>query len=78
MTKTFNSLSDLASAFGKSIDDNAHQEVSHDENLVYSTADGRISQSKSVAVRLLTVLQKFAEKLKGEKVKVLSRLAVWV
>lgn len=69
MTKTFNSLSDLASAFGKSIDDNDHQEVSHDENLVYSTADGRISQSKSVAVTPSDGFAKVRRETKGRKGK---------
>ena len=49
MTKTFNSLSDLASAFGKSSNDTTPQATHHDENLVYTSAEGRISLKKLVA-----------------------------
>jgi len=47
MTKTFSSLSDLASAFGKSIDDTANKQANADQSLVYSTSEGRINQTKS-------------------------------
>lgn len=69
MTKTFNSLSDLASAFGKSNKDTTQQETRHDENLVYSTAEGRISQNKDVAVTPSDGFAKVRRETKGRKGK---------
>ena len=69
MTKTFNSLSDLASAFGKSSKDSTQQETRHDENLVYSTAKGRISQSKDAAVTPSDGFAKVRRETKGRKGK---------
>jgi translation initiation factor 1 len=69
MTKTFNSLSDLASAFGKSSKDTTQQETPHDENLVYSTAQGRISQSKDVTVTPSDGFAKVRRETKGRKGK---------
>ena len=50
MTKTFSSLSDLASAFGKNIDEANNKQNNNDQSLVYSTADGRITPVKNLAV----------------------------
>ncbi|WP_081178524.1 translation initiation factor [Colwellia sp. PAMC 21821] len=69
MTKTFSSLSDLASAFGKSIDDTTHQDTKHDEALVYSTTDGRITQTKNVAVTPSDGFAKVRRETKGRKGK---------
>jgi translation initiation factor 1 len=69
MTKTFSSLSDLASAFGKSIDDTANQDTQHDEALVYSTTDGRINQTKNIAVTPSDGFAKVRRETKGRKGK---------
>lgn len=69
MTKTFNSLSDLASAFGKSSDEKAHPETRHDENLVYSTSEGRINQNKTIAVTPSDGFAKVRRETKGRKGK---------
>ena len=69
MTKTFNSLGDLAAAFGKSSNEETHQETKHDENLVYSTSEGRISQSKNVTVTPSDGFAKVRRETKGRKGK---------
>ncbi len=48
MTKTFSSLSDLASAFGKNISEPKSQHNNADQSLVYSTAEGKITQAKNI------------------------------
>ena len=50
MTKTFSSLSDLASAFGKNLDDTTNKQQTNDQSLVYSTDNGRITQAKNADV----------------------------
>ena len=50
MTKTFSSLSDLASAFGKNLDDTTNKHQTNDQSLVYSTDNGRITQAKNADV----------------------------
>lgn len=47
MTKTFSSLSDLAGAFGKSIEKGSTNEINNDDSLVYSTSSGRIKSNKN-------------------------------
>lgn len=69
MTKTFNSLSDLATAFGKSSDDSAQPATHHNENLVYSTSEGRISQSKDTTVTPSDGFAKVRRETKGRKGK---------
>jgi len=50
MKKTFSSLSDLASAFGKSLDETTIKPNNADQSLVYSTAEGKITPTQSAAV----------------------------
>jgi len=69
MTKTFSSLSDLAGAFGKSIDDTTEKKNNNDQSLVYSTADGRITQTKSVQVTPSDGFAKVRRETKGRKGK---------
>lgn len=70
MTKTFSSLSDLASAFGKSIDDSTVSKSSADQSLVYSTDAGKITAAKKAQV--ITASDGFAKvrrETKGRKGK---------
>lgn len=69
MTKTFSSLSDLASAFGKNIDDTTHKQKNNDQSLVYSTADGRITQTKSAQITPSDGFAKVRRETKGRKGK---------
>ncbi|MBA6392021.1 stress response translation initiation inhibitor YciH [Colwellia sp. BRX10-3] len=69
MTKTFSSLSDLASAFGKNIDDTTHKQNNNDQSLVYSTADGRITHTKSTKVTPSDGFAKVRRETKGRKGK---------
>ena len=69
MTKTFSSLSNLASAFGKNIDDTNHKQNNNDQSLVYSTADGRITQTKSTTVTPSDGFAKVRRETKGRKGK---------
>ena len=69
MTKKFSNLSDLASAFGKSIDDTAPKQNSNDQALVYSTADGRISPVKNTTVTPSDGFAKIRRETKGRKGK---------
>ncbi|MFT5814385.1 MAG: translation initiation factor 1 [Psychroserpens sp.] len=68
MTKTFSSLSDLASAFGKNIDDTTKKQ-NNDQSLVYSTADGRITHTKSTTVTPSDGFAKVRRETKGRKGK---------
>tara|TARA_R110000744_G_scaffold34651_8_gene80589 strand:+ start:2001 stop:2399 length:399 start_codon:yes stop_codon:yes gene_type:complete len=69
MTKKFTSLSDLASAFGKDTDETTNKKQNNDQSLVYSTADGRISQPKSVSVTPSDGYAKVRRETKGRKGK---------
>lgn len=69
MTKTFSSLSDLAGAFGKNIDEPTSKQKNNDQSLVYSTADGRITQAKSVQVTPSDGFAKVRRETKGRKGK---------
>jgi translation initiation factor 1 len=69
MTKTFSSLSDLASAFGKNIDETTNKKNNNDQSLVYSTADGRITQAKSTTVTPSDGFAKVRRETKGRKGK---------
>jgi translation initiation factor 1 len=69
MTKKISSLSDLASAFGKSIDDTPPKQNSNDQALVYSTANGRISPVKSTTVTPSDGFAKVRRETKGRKGK---------
>ncbi|MFT5814303.1 MAG: translation initiation factor 1 [Psychroserpens sp.] len=69
MTKKFSNLSDLASAFGKNIDDTPPKQNSHYQALVYSTADGRISPAKSTTVTPSDGFAKVRRETKGRKGK---------
>ncbi|ASP46974.1 translation initiation factor [Cognaticolwellia beringensis] len=69
MTKKFTSLSDLASAFGKETDETTNKQQNNDQSLVYSTADGRITQPKSVSVTPSDGYAKVRRETKGRKGK---------
>lgn len=69
MTKTFSSLSDLAGAFGKSIDNDNSSVNSNDDSLVYSTSQGRIKQSTEKKVTASDGFAKVRRETKGRKGK---------
>lgn len=69
MTKTFSSLSDLAGAFGKSIDNDNSSVNSNDDALVYSTSQGRIKQSTEKTVTASDGFAKVRRETKGRKGK---------
>lgn len=69
MTKTFSSLSDLAGAFGKSIDNDNSSVNSDDDSLVYSTSQGRIKQSVEKTVTASDGFAKVRRETKGRKGK---------
>lgn len=69
MTKTFSSLSDLAGAFGKSIDNDNSSVTSNDDALVYSTSQGRIKQSVEKTVTASDGFAKVRRETKGRKGK---------
>ncbi len=69
MTKTFSSLSDLAGAFGKSIDNDNSSVNSNDEALVYSTSQGRIKQAVEKTVTASDGFAKVRRETKGRKGK---------
>ena len=69
MTKTFSSLSDLAGAFGKSIDNDNSSVNSNDDSLVYSTSQGRIKQSVEKTVTASDGFAKVRRETKGRKGK---------
>lgn len=69
MTKTFSSLSDLAGAFGKSIDNDNSSVNSNDDSLVYSTSQGRIKQSTEKTVTASDGFAKVRRETKGRKGK---------
>jgi translation initiation factor 1 len=69
MTKTFSSLSDLASAFGKSIDNDNSVVTSKDDALVYSTSQGRIKQSAEKMITASDGFAKVRRETKGRKGK---------
>ena len=69
MTKTFSSLSDLAGAFGKSIDNDNSSMTSNDDSLVYSTSQGRIKQSVEKTVTASDGFAKVRRETKGRKGK---------
>jgi len=69
MTKTFSSLSDLAGAFGKSIDSDNNSVTHHDESLVYSTSQGRIKQSTTETITASDGFAKVRRETKGRKGK---------
>ena len=69
MTKTFSSLSDLAGAFGKSIDNDNSSMTSNDDALVYSTSQGRIKQSVEKTVTASDGFAKVRRETKGRKGK---------
>ena len=69
MTKTFSSLSDLAGAFGKSIDNDNSSVTSNDDSLVYSTSQGRIKQSTEKKVTASDGFAKVRRETKGRKGK---------
>ena len=69
MTKTFSSLSDLAGAFGKSIDNDNSSVNSNDNALVYSTSQGRIKQSVEKTVTASDGFAKVRRETKGRKGK---------
>ncbi|WP_085299483.1 translation initiation factor [Cognaticolwellia mytili] len=68
MTKTFSSLSDLAGAFGKTID-NDNSSASNNDDLVYSTSQGRIKQSTEKTVTASDGFAKVRRETKGRKGK---------
>lgn len=70
MTKSFSSLSDLASALGKNIDETNITKNSADQSLVYSTNGGKITAAKKAQV--ITASDGFAKvrrETKGRKGK---------
>ena len=69
MTKTFSSLSDLAGAFGKSIDNDNSSVTSNDDALVYSTSQGRIKQAVEKTVTASDGFAKVRRETKGRKGK---------
>jgi len=69
MTKTFSSLSDLAGAFGKSIDNDNSSATNNDEALVYSTSQGRIKQADEKTVTASDGFAKVRRETKGRKGK---------
>lgn len=69
MTKTFSSLSDLAGAFGKSIDNDNSSVNSNDDSLVYSTSQGRIKQPVEKTVTASDGFAKVRRETKGRKGK---------
>lgn len=69
MTKTFSSLSDLAGAFGKSIDNDNSSVNSNDDALVYSTSQGRIKQSVEKTITASDGFAKVRRETKGRKGK---------
>jgi translation initiation factor 1 len=74
MTKTFSSLSDLAAAFGKNIEDTDSQatnneSTSNNESLVYSTAQGRIKQTNKTEIAPSDGFAKVRRETKGRKGK---------
>jgi len=69
MTKTFSSLSDLAGAFGKSINNDNSSVNSNDDSLVYSTSQGRIKQSVEKTVTASDGFAKVRRETKGRKGK---------
>ncbi len=68
MTKTFSNLSDLASAFGKTIEKDDNAAVS-DDSLVYSTSQGRIKQTTTKTVTASDGFAKVRRETKGRKGK---------
>ena len=68
MTKTFSSLSDLAGAFGKTIDDEKTTLVD-DDSLVYSTSQGRIKQTAQKTITASDGFAKVRRETKGRKGK---------
>ncbi|MGB1262386.1 MAG: stress response translation initiation inhibitor YciH [Cognaticolwellia sp.] len=69
MAKTFSSLSDLAGAFGKSIDDTATKQNNSEQSLVYSTESGKITPTKNVTVTPSDGYAKVRRETKGRKGK---------
>ncbi len=69
MTKTFSSLSDLAGAFGKNIDNDNSSATNNDEALVYSTSQGRIKQAVEKTVTASDGFAKVRRETKGRKGK---------
>lgn len=69
MTKTFSSLSDLASAFGKNIEETNNTQHDKDQSLVYSTNEGRITQTKQAIITPSDGFAKVRRETKGRKGK---------
>ncbi|SEL68158.1 translation initiation factor 1 (eIF-1/SUI1) [Colwellia chukchiensis] len=70
MKKTFSNLSDLASAFGKEIDNPQSTVNNADQTLVYSTAEGRIkANSNSPVITPSDGYAKVRRETKGRKGK---------
>lgn len=71
MKNSFSSLSELASAFGKEINnDSNNQDNSNDDSLVYSTGTGRIKpQKKSASITESDGYAKVRRETKGRKGK---------
>jgi translation initiation factor 1 len=74
MKKSFSSLSDLASALGKSTDDTSKSAKtsptnSNDSNLVYSTDSGRIKDTKTDNITPSDGFAKVRRETKGRKGK---------
>lgn len=70
MTKTFSSLSDLASAFGKTIESDANTANNKGDNLlVYSTSQGRITSKQKMEITPSDGYAKIRRETKGRKGK---------
>ena len=69
MTKTFSSLSDLAGAFGKSIDETKTKQKNSDQSLVYSTDGGKITPTKNITITPSDGYAKVRRETKGRKGK---------
>ncbi len=68
MKNSFSSLSDLAGAFGKSLEQTT-QNSKTDDSLVYSTESGRIKQQKQIKVTASDGFAKVRRETKGRKGK---------
>ena len=69
MKKSFSSLSDLASAFGKEVNDSDKSAKANDDSLVYSTDGGRITQKQKKSVTTSDGFAKVRRETKGRKGK---------
>jgi len=74
MKNSFSSLSDLASAFGKSVSDKEINDIdastkTKDDSLVYSTDGGRITQKQNKTVTTSDGFAKVRRETKGRKGK---------